>query len=590
MPRGENSLLVWLRTLVACTLLACLPALAHAQGENRGFSYHSDVPCHALLSPEESIEAVASDSARWACDALTDPPVGSQQIAVRFDLHGSQITEPGLLVNSHTYREVDRFERFEVFSLANDAIVGSGWLTLEEFLPTSPVWKTRIAAPEIDGGAQQVIVRIDAPATAGVIDRFDLIDAAPVAPIANRHQLIAALLCGLLIAPALIGLGHFRALRSRYAIYHVIYCLLAMVQVAALGGLLPYVLEISRLAQFIVLHMSFDLVTATSAIFAASFLEREKTSAFSRNLLHSLAAWAVALGIMRVTLGLSIGVQVAIVYYAGYALFLVGLAVALLHPLRRGSRAAWFLVASYLPLILIGATRVLLALTTDFEIRFHAVLLQHLSLCWQVVVSAFAVADRFFMIRRERDRARTTALLMERASERDSLTGLYNRRIVTQKFDALHAEGFTSLALIDLDNFKSVNDTFGHGAGDEVLTAVAKALDPDHDTIVVRMGGEEFALLLRGADVSARAERRRKAVAEASETALQGKRRVTASMGLVEQNAKAAVDVDFAALYERADRLLYEAKDAGRDRTIAEKLKLFRKRGGPDRRSPRRAA
>lgn len=590
MFRGAKILSAWLRAALLAALCMLAPSPATAQGANSGFTYHSDVPCHTIVSPDETMAEVARDAERWSCEAIDALPDGTEQIALRFDLSGTGIAEPGLLVNSHTYREFDTFARFEIVTIGQSEVAASGWLTVEEFLPTSPVWKTRIVAPTIVGEPQALVVRIDAPARAGVLDRFDLVDTAPTALIANSHQLIAAVLCGLLLAPAFIGLGHYRALRSRFAIYHVVYCLLAVIQVAALGGLLPLMMEISRKAQFIILHMSFDLVAATSAIFAASFIERDKISPSSRKVLHCVAVLAIILGLMRVSLGLVIGQEIAIIYYAGYAVFLLGLAFALIHPLRQNSRAAWFLMASYMPLVLIGVIRVGLALITDFEIRFHAVLLQHFSLSWQVVVSAFAVADRFLIIRRERDRARTAATLMERASERDSLTGLYNRRILTERFERLHAEGFTSLALIDLDHFKSANDTFGHGAGDDVLRAVAKALKPDNDTIVVRMGGEEFALLLRGEDAFGRAEERRIAVAAASREALGGEQEVTASMGLVEQEADAPLNTGFASLYDRADRLLYEAKNAGRDRAISEKLRLFRQRQAPDRRRSREAA
>ena len=258
----------WLARLCAAALTvlcALLPAHALAQTENRGFSFHSDVPCHAIVQPAEDIAAVAANRQRWSCEGLDDLPPGTRQIALRFDMEGSVIARPGVLVNSHTYREFDRFARFELVTLAGDEVATSGWLALDHFAPTSPVWKTRIVAPQTDSAAEALIVRIDAPERAGVLQRFDLVDTAPVALIANTHQLIAALLCGLLLAPAFIGLANFRALRTQYAIYHVLYCLLAVVQVATLGGLLPMVLDISRVAQFVVLHLSFDLVAAISA-------------------------------------------------------------------------------------------------------------------------------------------------------------------------------------------------------------------------------------------------------------------------------------------------------------------------------------
>lgn len=85
----------------------------------------------------------------------------------------------------------------------------------------------------------------------------------------------------------------------------------------------------------------------------------------------------------------------------------------------------------------------------------------------------------------------------------DPLTGLGNRRYLQTHLDALLAEtmargGTTSLALIDIDHFKAVNDTYGHGVGDEVLAAFARSLHraARPTDIVARMGGEEFAVIM----------------------------------------------------------------------------------------------
>jgi diguanylate cyclase (GGDEF)-like protein len=140
----------------------------------------------------------------------------------------------------------------------------------------------------------------------------------------------------------------------------------------------------------------------------------------------------------------------------------------------------------------------------------------------------------------------------------------------------MHAAGFRTMAVIDLDKFKLVNDTFGHLTGDTVLRVAAEALEPDADTLAVRMGGEEFMLLLRGRDTVLRAERRRQAISTRIAAKVPGLDRViTASMGLVELPADGRIGQDFATLYGHCDRLLYDAKDAGRNRTMREKLQSF---------------
>jgi len=138
-------------------------------------------------------------------------------------------------------------------------------------------------------------------------------------------------------------------------------------------------------------------------------------------------------------------------------------------------------------------------------------------------------------------------------------------------------DGFHAMAVVDLDDFKSINDDFGHPVGDRVIRSAAWALSPgdDNDVVAFRMGGEEFLLLLRGEDAAEKAERRRRSMTARIFTAVEElDRPVTASMGFVdfgEWKVRETTD-GFINLYAKADRLLYEAKCAGRNTTRKEKL------------------
>ncbi len=161
---------------------------------------------------------------------------------------------------------------------------------------------------------------------------------------------------------------------------------------------------------------------------------------------------------------------------------------------------------------------------------------------------------------------------LARLAMSDPLTGLANHRAFRDALDAeverarRHSRPL-ALAVIDVDHFKSVNDTHGHVAGDQALVEVAARLTRSsrRGDIVARVGGEEFAWLLPETDrAGARrvAERARRAVA-ARPVGLAG--RVTVSIGLAEL-AQATGGTD---LYRRADQALYAAKRAGRDRSVA---------------------
>ena len=160
---------------------------------------------------------------------------------------------------------------------------------------------------------------------------------------------------------------------------------------------------------------------------------------------------------------------------------------------------------------------------------------------------------------------------LQRTSLTDSLTGLYNRRLLFQKLaeESERARRFAyrfSVILFDLDHFKAVNDRFGHRVGDEVLVRVAaefRAAIRDAD-IAGRYGGEEFLVILPfagAAEALEIAERIRRQVKGL--TWSQPDLRMTLSGGVAEY-----ADPDIDALVEAADHKLYEAKVAGRDRVV----------------------
>ncbi len=182
------------------------------------------------------------------------------------------------------------------------------------------------------------------------------------------------------------------------------------------------------------------------------------------------------------------------------------------------------------------------------------------------------------------DEARRESARYRELSYRDSLTGLLNRRHVDEDLDRRLADGGAggleaeaerelSVALLDLDHFKRVNDTRSHEVGDRVLQRLAELLQEEAartsgagQAYAARLGGEEFLLVLPGVgpeEAVAVAEGLRRRVAGADWAAVTGGLPVTASIGV----ASAPVDArDRASLLRTADQRLYRAKQAGRDR------------------------
>ena len=168
---------------------------------------------------------------------------------------------------------------------------------------------------------------------------------------------------------------------------------------------------------------------------------------------------------------------------------------------------------------------------------------------------------------------------IEELADLDELTGVHNRRcimkILNEEIDrAQRGQRPCSVAMIDLDSFKRINDRFGHPVGDEVLRSFAIAMFANVRSIdkIGRYGGEEFLLILPDAamDQAVRTlERLRLMVADLDWLAISPNLVVTMSAGLAAVRRDDTAD----SLLARADSALYRAKDAGRNCVIADSLR-----------------
>lgn len=183
---------------------------------------------------------------------------------------------------------------------------------------------------------------------------------------------------------------------------------------------------------------------------------------------------------------------------------------------------------------------------------------------------ALAVVARAVLIRKAHVEARfkLTAVNEElyRLSHRDALTGAWNRRFLEEQFSGIVAQHAaltqgSCFGLIDIDKFKQLNDTYGHLCGDRVLQRLVRvltgALGPDD--YVVRMGGDEFAMMLRGGRVQMRVERALEGFSGRDDGCPELPALPRVSVGLV--HLPAGVPASLEASYLKADKALYAAKD-----------------------------
>lgn len=171
---------------------------------------------------------------------------------------------------------------------------------------------------------------------------------------------------------------------------------------------------------------------------------------------------------------------------------------------------------------------------------------------------------------------------LEALTLQDGLTGVANRRLFDQTlkaewFRAIRERQPLSLIVFDIDYFKQYNDCYGHLMGDECLTRVAQALNkmPLRATdLFARYGGEEFVLLLPKANIDSAIEIAEKCRSVVQDLAIPHEKSgasnvLTISIGVA--SLTPAPDSEPASLFEVADRMLYQAKQLGRNRIVSEK-------------------
>ena len=189
-----------------------------------------------------------------------------------------------------------------------------------------------------------------------------------------------------------------------------------------------------------------------------------------------------------------------------------------------------------------------------------------------VVPEEFQVRVRnLIQLRQALDHLEEQHRILHEMAMQDRLTAVYNRHYLSERIPLLISEANSSnspltLIVVDVDHFKRINDNFGHASGDAVLAAIAEVLrdQAGKNSLVARLGGEEFIVVLPGSDVhlgASKAEQLRTAIEDLEPSGLP----VTASFGV----AQLRVNEVYENVFSRADSAMYEAKQEGRNRVVS---------------------
>lgn len=515
------------------------------------------ISCWASGSLSEDVIAIARMEERWSC-GTRNFSIDAERVLLRFAVSSGDLLPRYLLSRRSALQAV------HLLAIDQDGTIRQTTIPAAGLQSSMSGGYFKASLPVVLSDTRQIVVAIDLPSHRMSLETAYLAPADATAGMADtRFLIILAGLAGMLLMPLIFNAAFYRALREPFVLWHSALTVSLLLTILVSSGLSVIFFDPPAMTLSWMTTLIFGMTIGSGAMFTYSFIEPGLMHPLLRRLLPLCGGWAMFLSIFHAVLPFVARPIQASLYTAAFAPILAIFLLSMFDALRRGSRAARFQAAGYTPMVLVGLIRLVTGVTPGLH-SSDAMLLFYIGCVWEVIFTTLGVAERFVTIKRERDRARDAAELLERLSETDPLTGLLNRRAIERQFWQLRSDGFTALAVIDLDYFKAINDRNGHGVGDEVLRAVASAIQADPGVRAYRLGGEEFLLLLRGADAWSRAELRRQAIPTIVAASVSGlDRPVTASMGVTDL----AGDEDFTTLYGRADRLLYEAKSAGRNRS-----------------------
>ncbi|MBD1558031.1 diguanylate cyclase [Vibrio sp. S9_S30] len=254
--------------------------------------------------------------------------------------------------------------------------------------------------------------------------------------------------------------------------------------------------------------------------------------------------------------------------YGPTALYCLVTALYIQSVLREMSLLRWpfIIFAMCLPSILFSIETYFPEFVTHYSNERARFLDQQFSYFSVMILLMVMMSGHVYRYRMEAKRAQRYAEKLRHLAERDSLTNLYNHRVILEKSKQVHETSeHASLVLCDVDHFKKLNDSYGHLMGDAVLSELAKILEADFlpkGSYVGRYGGEEFLLVLPVAldDAEIIAEKIRLALLHNRNHALE----ITISLGVSQFQPEDSV----ADTLKRADEALYRAKLLGRNQVV----------------------
>ncbi len=427
--------------------------------------------------------------------------------------------------------------------------------------------------PAIRDRIETVYVSLDNPRVASSITLMELKSKQKWDDLKLPLSAMFALLCGMAIMPLIYNAFFYGALRYSFMLWHSIMIAGTVVYTFSSSGLIFLVFpETNLMTKFLLNYWTLALCIAASGFFLDRFVESGKIAKWLRPVLLISAVLPVFVTAYIFYSLDGYDNNLRNYYHASFIPYLIVVLYTMGHALRRGSKAIWFQIAAWTPIIAFSADRIARGMDLylgipelDYGLYFALVL--------ETIILAFGVANRIMRLRLRHEHTLREQVELTLLAETDGLTAISNRRAFEKAFKQnLIERRYGHLAILDIDFFKQVNDQYGHEIGDEVLRVVGRELSSTRH-FAARIGGEEFALLIRPDERGNRKGNPSSELTRICEILIRSvdtnvpeiQQPVTFSAGVASIPKRASLR----AVMATADRRLYDAKNNGRNQVVS---------------------
>jgi diguanylate cyclase (GGDEF)-like protein len=537
---------------VVFAALALVPASAHAAVRLE--------PCVAVAKAYSLTDPYGEKAIRFACEERQHRRgAGDFVVDFQFAPVSAAPDDPLVFRITSVWQDTARF-RFR-FADGTSAELAFSQQQASRYLQLGAIFE--VPVPRRDAALTGMTLE-----TTGTANLRGVVLGAALMPRSASHGLTDWLVAlyagfvGLVLALIVYNLSLWAALRHRFQLdYCAMVAAITAYMFTSSGAVMQLFPAIGNHDRLRLNYILLTISAVTAMRFIRSFFEERVLPAWLRRTIDILCIVALVSSLAFAALAPT-GIWVLDRFYFGSLSLVLSLVLVVLYYARRNrSRYFWMFTIAWTAPILTSFARSLHGLGL-LPYSFWLDNGNLIALAIEALLSSVLITVRIRELSRERDNALEGEQSALRLAGSDPLTGLLNRRAFLEK--GIGREGGFRLMLLDIDHFKGINDRIGHEAGDQVLRALAEVIQSyrPHGSLAVRLGGEEFGLLI---PLARQAEYLPDSViAAVRATAMPLGQKVTVSLGFADGSV--ATEEDWKRLYRLADAALYRAKSDGRDR------------------------